>query len=482
MTILDFVRMTRHNLWRILLCVILGVVAMALYSATRPVLYSATSTGYVVVGNADNVGELYNGTVLAQGKAQSYIPLVTSTPVGQRIIDELGLQGASPAGVAGSLSASVVQGTVLFKVSAISGDPAMAKKLADAAIKATSEEANRLETLRMSGQPSGNSVVRIVPIDEAGVPGAPFTPNWQRNMMMGAGAGLVAGYALAFFTLSVDRRIRNQSDVETLTNAGVLTIIPKISKLAGNRDVAAHDTFAGESVRQLRTNLRFVNIDNPPRAIVVTSPNPSEGKSTVSANLARLLAEAGNPTILIDADLRRPTQARRLQKDNSVGLTQLLAGDITLEEALIPSDTDGLTLLPSGRIPPNPSELVGSKRMQVLIENLKQDYTVIIDAPPLLPVTDAGLLTAAADGCILVVHVGKTFKEQVALSVKILERVNGRLLGSVLNMAPRRGIGAVVYGYGYGYSAYDQKYYYSEDGRRRKLKDKKPPKAKRSAA
>lgn len=478
MTILDFVRMTRHNLWRIVLCVLLGIAAMAAYSWTRPVLYAATSTGYVVVGSAENVGELYNGTILAQGKAQSYIPIVTSTPVGQRIVDELELQ-SSPAGVAGSLSAAVVPGTVLFKVTAVSGSPEMAKKLADAAIKATSEEANRLETLRMNGESSGNSVVRIVPIDQAVIPGAPFTPNWERNLLIGAGAGLVLGYVLAFFTLSVDRRIRNQADVETLTNAGVLAIIPKVASLSTGKDVGVQDSLAGESIRQLRTNLRFVNVDNPPRAIVVTSPNPSEGKSTVSANLARLLAEAGNPTILIDADLRRPTQARRASKDNAVGLTQLLAGDITLAEALVPSETEGLTLLPSGRIPPNPSELVGSKRMQVLIDNLKSDYTVIIDAPPLLPVTDAGLLTSAADGCILVVQVGKTYKEQVKLCAKILERVNGRLLGSVLNMAPRRGIGAVVYGYGFGYEAYAQKYYYTEDGNRKKV-GKGASKAKRS--
>jgi capsular exopolysaccharide synthesis family protein len=480
MTILDFVRMTRHNLWRIVLCIIAGVAVMAAYSWTRPVLYAATSTGYVVVGNADSVGELYNGTVLAQGKAQSYIPIVTSTPVGQRIVEDLGLN-MSPASAAGSLSASVVQGTVLFKVTAVSGNPEMAKKLADAAIRATSEEANRLETLRMNGQSSGNSVVRIVPIDQAVVPGAPFTPNWERNLMVGAGGGLALGYVIAFFTLSVDRRIRNQADMETLTNAGVLAIVPKVSGLSHSREVGHHDTFAGESVRQLRTNLRFVNVDNPPRAIVVTSPNPTEGKSTISANLSRLLAEAGHPTVLIDADLRRPTQARRAKMDNAVGLTQLLAGDITIDEAMVPSETEGLSLIPSGRIPPNPSELVGSKRMQALIDTLKEDYTVIIDAPPLLPVTDAGLLTAAADGCILVVHVGKTAKEQVKLCAKILERVNGKLLGSVLNMAPRRGIGAVVYGYGYGYTRYDQKYYYAEDGTRKRVRRSKK-RAKRSVA
>ena len=151
---------------------------------------------------------------------------------------------------------------------------------------------------------------------------------------------------------------------------------------------------------------------------------------------------------------------RAFQIDNVVGLTQVLAGDATVADAVQMTGTRDLLLMPSGRIPPNPSELVGSHRMQRLIEALAVDYTVIIDAPPLLPVTDAGLLTKASDGALLVVAVGKTFKEQLRLATKLLGQINGHLLGSVLNLAPKRGLGAVVYGYGNGnygqsYSSYE---------------------------
>lgn len=137
-----------------------------------------------------------------------------------------------------------------------------------------------------------------------------------------------------------------------------------------------------------------------------------------------------------------------------MGLTQYLAGDIALADAVQRTDADNLFYLPAGRTPPNPSELVGSHRMAELIKTLARDHLVIIDAPPLLPVTDAGLLTAAADGAILVIRVNKTYKEQVRLSARILDQVNGTLLGSVLNRAPKRGLGAVIYGYGYGYGSY----------------------------
>ncbi len=470
MTILDFVRLTRHNFLLLLAAIGLGILVMAGYSFTRPTLYSATSTGYVVVGSSGTLADAYNGTTLGQGKAQSYLPLVNSTNVAQRIIDDLGIQ-ASPGSIAGSLSAEVVPGTVLFKVSAVSTDPVRARDVADAAIKATSEEANKLETLNMDGTSRTESVVRIVPIEQAGVAGTPFSPNWTRNLLIGAAAGLLFGYLAALLRMGVDSRIRTQADVETVTGAGVLAIIPKVTGIDETGDITSPDSFAGEAVRQLRTNLRFVNVDHPPRKIVLTSANPGEGKSTIASNLARLLAQAGTPAILIDADLRRPTLSKKFDTDSSIGLTQVLAGDVELEAALV-QVAPGLLLLPAGRIPPNPSELVGSQRMHALLDALAQTHTVIVDAPPLLPVTDAGLLAATADGAILVSQVGKTHKEQLRLCAKILGRVNAKLLGSVLNMAPRKGIGSVVYGYGYG--SYEQRYYYTSDGVKKKVRRRKP--------
>lgn len=448
MTLLDFARMTRANLLWLLLFVLLGTGVAAAYTLTLPVKYSAKSTGYVVVAGADP----FSAQAAAEQKAESYVPFVGSEGVNARIQAELG-------SVPGSVSAHVVPNTRSLVITAVGSDPQQSADLANAAMKATAEEIVKLETLGL--EPGATSMVTLYPLYDAKPAAAPFSPNWLVNLGIGAGAGLVLGYAFAFVRRSLDGKIRYAADVESLTGRSALGVIPKVDALRKQRANGSSDTgIAAEALRQLRTNLRFVDVDRRPKSIVVTSCNPGEGKSTVSANLARLLAEAGQRTILIDADLRRPQLHRAFQIDNVVGLTQVLAGDATVADAVQMTDTRDLLLMPSGRIPPNPSELVGSHRMQRLIEALAVDYTVIIDAPPLLPVTDAGLLTKASDGALLVVAVGKTFKEQLRLATKLLGQINGHLLGSVLNLAPKRGLGAVVYGYGNGnygqsYSSYD---------------------------
>ncbi len=172
---------------------------------------------------------------------------------------------------------------------------------------------------------------------------------------------------------------------------------------------------------------------------MVTSALAGEGKSTVSSNIARLVAQAGTPVLLIDADLRRPMIATTFEVDGAVGLTQALAGDVDVREVIIDSGMPNLSLLPAGRIPPNPSELLGSLRMKQFVDELSVDYLVILDAPPLLPVTDAGLLSAFCDGALLVQAAGKTQIEQSQQCRRILDQVGSRLLGVVLNKAPVKG-------------------------------------------
>lgn len=447
----------------LLVLVLAGLGAGSLYSLTRPVLYRATAMGYVVAGNSTTVGDAFSGSALASQRASAYVPLVTTRAVAQRVINELKLD-ASAAGLAGQLEGSVVEGTALFNVSAVSDTPESAQTLADAALRATAAEALSLETMTSRGS---TSVVRLVPKATALLPGAPFSPNWRYNLMLGALAGFALGLLIAFIRRSIDGRIHESAQVEEITGGSVLGVIPRTTELGTQRESKTTDMgVAAESLRQLRTNLRYVSVDRRPKSIVITSASPGEGKSTVSTNLARLLAESGQPTVLVDADLRRPMQSRVFDVDGSVGLSQVLAEDIPVADVLQASDTDGLMVLPAGRIPPNPSELLGSQRMQSLIEELERDYTVIIDAPPLLPVTDAGLVTAAADGALLVLQVGKTHREQVRVCTKIFQQVQGRLLGSVLNMAPKSGIGSVIYGYGYG--GYKQSYYYYSQDKARK--------------
>lgn len=461
MTLQEFARLSRHSWLFIVASVCVGVLGGVAYCLAQPVLYASTATGYVVAGSSDSVGSASSSMALAQGKAGAYRPLVNSARVQHAVRVTLAATYPEPNF---SLSASTTEGSNLFLVTAVSISPEEARDAAEAGLKATSAEALRLDSLTASGVSTNIAVVRVVPTGDAALPTAPFSPRWTVNLALGALAGLFLGYVVAFVRRRVDGRIRSQSDIEESAGVAVLGILPRSDDLGRRKGMASAEPTSGpsaEALRQLRTNLRFVSVDNPPRTIVVTSPNPGEGKSSVAAQLSRVLAASGQNVVIVDADLRRPTQAKQFGVDGSVGLSQVLAGDLPLEEALQVVGDPRLLLLASGRIPPNPSELVGSQRMRQVIDTLSQSATVIIDAPPVLPVTDAGLLAAAADGALLVTRVNATLKEQVRQCVRNLTNVQGRVLGAVLNMTPRRGMGVATYGYGYGgydTGRYDAKY------------------------
>lgn len=461
MTVNDFIRLTRH-FWRwILLAAVIGVTAGAGYSAMQPVLYRASASGYVTAAQSGTLASADQAMSLANAKASQYVALVNSRNVQDAVRAATAQQ--FPAGVdQRALTAASDKESSIVTFTAVSTRPEQAAALANAAVKATAAEARRLETLQPDGTSTGESAVTLVPSETAATPRAPFSPNWPINLLTGLAAGLVLGYSGVLLRKASDVRVRTQRDVEEATGAGTLGIIPKTKSLADERGANSLEgqSIAAEAMRSLRTNLAFVSVDNPPRAIVVTSASPGEGKSTIIANVARVLAEAGEHVVLIDADLRRPTQAKRFGVDNSVGLAQVLSGRVDLADGLQPTQFDNLQLLGSGRIPPNPSELVGSNRMRDLLSSLVDaGYFVLVDAPPILAVTDAGLLTRVTDGCLLVIKAGKTNKEEVREVVRRLGKVQGRILGSVLNQTPERGLGAATYGYGYKassdyYSAY----------------------------
>lgn len=449
MDLLQLWSLVRRGWLVLLISLIAGIGLGAVFSSMQPTLYSATSTGYVVAGNSATVGDALAGKSLAAEKAGTYIPLVQSRAVAEAVAQDLGL--TSTGEVAGSLSATA--NGVIFRITATASSPELAAQMADAAIRATSVAANDLETLTVSGETSGTTVVSIVPVEAAITPTQPVSPDWTRNLVIGAALGLMAGFGVVVLRHTLDRRVRRASDVEEITGASALAVVPQSKALAGTTKLPRGPE--AEALRQLRTNLRFVNVDNPPRSIVITSANEEEGKSTIAAHLAVALAQSGQATVLIDADLRRPTQAERFGIDGAVGLTQVLAGAVQLPTAAVATSTTNLLLLPAGRIPPNPSELVGSDRMRDLISHLRQNFYVIIDAPPLLPVTDGELLTVASDGAIMVVRTGKTETEQVGHAARKIELVSGTLLGVVMNMVPKNDLGMVAYGYGAGKSSYD---------------------------
>ncbi|WP_077597039.1 CpsD/CapB family tyrosine-protein kinase [Oceanobacillus kimchii] len=189
-----------------------------------------------------------------------------------------------------------------------------------------------------------------------------------------------------------------------------------------------------EQYRTIRTNLQFASVDHEIRSILLTSAGPSEGKSMTTANLAIVYAQQGKRVLLVDADLRKPTIHYTFRLDNLRGLSNILVGETSRQDAVESSDVENLDLISCGPIPPNPSELLGSKRMQFFIEEAKQHYDVVIfDMPPVLAVTDAQVMSNFVDGAILVVRSKRTENEAANKALEALEAVNANVLGAVLN-------------------------------------------------
>lgn len=462
MTVVDFVRLLRRHWVLLLISGLVGVAAAAGYVVTRPVVYVASSTGMVVAGDSLSSAGALSGSEVAEQRATAYLTLLGTRSVADRTAEELAGIG-NPGAASGSVSAALVPNTSFIQVSATGGTAQAAQDLANATLNALAAEALHMETYSQSqgqeltrAEMEALTSIHVLPYEPASLPTSPQHTNLPRWLLIGLAAGLALGAAIAFVRHQFDVRVRTQHDVEEQTGNVVLGVVPETNDLKKQRAAGSVGTMghAGESLRQLRTNLRFVSVDHPPQAVVITSASPGEGKSTIATNLAQVIAKSGRDVVLVDCDLRKPMQARAFGVDAHVGLTQVLAGDVSLPGAVVDTSVARLKLLPAGRIPPNPSELLGSRRMQEIIDELSREAFVVLDAPPMLLVTDAGLLAEASDGAILVCAVGKTTKGELALCAKQLALVGAPLLGTVLNKAPRGSLGDVLYGYGSGGYAY----------------------------
>lgn len=445
MTILDLVRIMRSNIKLLLAATLLGTLLAAAYTVTRPVQYTTGSSVQVIGGNSQDMNSASISEQLATSRAGYYAKLMSSEGVARRIVEQS--KGTLKAGDF-AVSGVSEDNSATVSITAVAPTPAKAQRAADLARSALAAEAKYIETL---GSQSKSTIYEVFPLTTAAKPTTPSSPNWPMNLAAGALLGFLGGIAAVVLRKQLDSRVRHSDEVEKLTGAGVLGVIPKAKNLANERRGGLGDLgTTAEAFRILRTNLRYVSTDQPPRSLVITSAVQGEGKSTIAANLARVLAAAGQSVVLVDTDLRRPAVHETFAVENLVGLTEVLTGQAALREVIQPGDHKNLGIITAGRIPPNPSELLGSRRMSAVIESLSERYFVVLDAPPLLPVTDAGLLAVAADGAAVVYHHSHTHREQVALCTKILRQVGGRYFGSILNLTPPKSMGTTVYGYGAG--------------------------------
>ncbi|MEJ7635970.1 polysaccharide biosynthesis tyrosine autokinase [Aeromicrobium sp.] len=423
----------------ILLLTLIGIGLAVLFLSLAPARYSAHADVLIAPPAAQSTDAADERTVA------SYAHVLGGRTVAGRVVEQLSLPGSTTS-TDRQISAEVLPGTSVLRVTSTSGQPQQAADISQAAADAFVQWVGTQET---------DLTASVV--EDAATPADPSSPPRVPWLVAGGLLGLLAGLVIAVARQAADRSIHTPAELEEVSGAPVLGAIaydraavqaPLITSLG-----TGHPRF--EAVRILRTNLQFLDIDRDNKVITITSSLAGEGKSTTACNLAIALAQTGTQVALVEGDLRRPRVSEYLGIEKSVGLTTVLVGRIALDAAIQPAATPGLDVLTSGALPPNPSEIIQTNAMRSLVTELRHRYDVVlIDAPPLLPITDASLLASISDGAILVVRHGKTGREEVRAATDRLQSVGARLLGTVLNMSPVKELSR--YGYGYGPEFFDR--------------------------
>jgi capsular exopolysaccharide synthesis family protein len=435
-------RVLRRNWWVVLVTVMISLGVAALMTVRAQPRYVASVTFFVTTPS-QGVSDAYQGSVFMQQRVKSYADLLQSDRLAQSVVARSSL-GLTADQVQSRIKAATIPDTVLLRGTITDTDATRALKLTEAISAAFVELVKQVET-PAEGRPAP---IKVEVVSGPRVSSTPVSPQPVRNLVLGALVGLLAGVGLAVLRARLDTRLRDALSLQRATGSPLLGEIPFDSAARSSPLIVgdAANSARAEAVRKLRTNLRFVDVHEPARVIAVTSALQGEGKTTLSCNLAIALAEAGWRVALVDADLRRPKVAEYLGLESSVGLTDVLLGDVHVGDVVQRWGEKSLLVLPSGSTPPNPSELLGSKAMADLLVVLRESADiVVIDTAPLRTVTDGVVVAVQADGALLVSQHGRTDRGQVSAAAQALQSVSVRLLGCVLNMAKMAK--AETYGY-----------------------------------
>jgi capsular exopolysaccharide synthesis family protein len=447
----DYMRILRRHWILIFSTALAGILLAGTATVISKPTYTAETQLFVAIQNSGSVQELQQGNTFSQARVQSYVRTVDSPVVLQPAIDSLGLALTADK-LADRVTANTDPNTVLINITVTDESPIQAAAIAQAVSASLIKAVDSLEKPRSGG----SSPVSLSVIKPALAPEMPSGPNTRLNLMLGLLLGLVAGFIGALARTMLDNKVRGEAGLRRVTDA------PLLGGIAFDQDAskkplitqAPHQSPRAESFRHIRTNLQFANVTGQAKSVVITSSVPGEGKSTTATNLAISLSQAGQKVCLIDADLRRPMVNDYLGLERNAGLTTALVGAADVNDLLQPWGEDELYVLTSGQIPPNPSELLGSEEMQLLLKRLEHAFdTVIVDAPPLLPVTDAAVLAQYVGGVVLVVGSQEIKYQDLEKSLAALEMVDANLLGIILNRLPVKGPDAYAYSY-YSYSSH----------------------------
>jgi tyrosine-protein kinase len=485
----------RRRKWWVVVMTLLGVAASLAFSFTARKEYSATAQ-ILVQSAADASTPGSAQAPVTQTDVQTELTLVTSAPVAASVRRQL---RSTP-----QVAALEVGQTNVIAITATSGTPARAALVANAYARAfvgyrqatasqnltaaeeqvrsqvsaltrqlrslhgsarSSPEAaallnqeallkEQLAQMAVSGAVDVGGVELVTPAQD---PTSPSSPRPGRDVLLGLAAGLLAGLAAAFLRDSLDDRLSAKESAEQAGGAPVLAMVPMVASWRRRRKavvitVTEPGSPAAEAYRSLRTSLQFARQERQLRSLVVTSPAASEGKTSTLANLAVVFTQAGERVLMVSCDLRRPRLGQFFGFDERAGLTGVLLGQRTLAAAIQPvSGHDRLWVLPAGEIPPNPAELLNGADARQIFATISEGFDlVLIDSPPVLPVTDAVMLSQHADATLMVAAAGQTRRADLWRAAEKLSQVGVAVVGTVLNEVTKQtGYG---YGYGYGYS------------------------------
>lgn len=508
-----------HVFWWITAFLLAGIAAFLISAYALPPVYEATTS--LLIDEAPTGGDSeYSDLMISERQARTYAELITTQPIFEAVAARI---GSTADALANAVTATWISNTQLIEINVKDADPVRAAVIAnavaeefsanvsalqaerflqskeslasqlttleaqiedaEAALAALGEtEANQAERARRGSELNGlrnsytnvlksyeevrlaesRAISNVIQIEVALPPDSPASPNIPRNTILGALLGLLLAFGVVLLRDTLSATLQSAEDLTAHFSLPVLGRIPHISSdkpalITANQPYLP----VTEAFRTLRTNIRYSKPDSPPKRILITSPLPEDGKTTTAINLALTFIQSGKRVILIDADMRRPDIHKLLSLANDRGLSELLENPKASVGRMIQSTShEGFYVITSGGQPANPSELLDSRRMLEVLDFLGGYFDVVlIDAPPLLVVTDAVTLALQADGVILVVRANQTRFSSIQQSLAQLEQVNALVLGGVVTNLGERGNGYYYQNYGYyGYGPAGEKH------------------------